>query len=106
MAFNGKEFAKLRRLTCHTQVELSKKIEQSDDFIGLVESGKQDLSLSILNKIAEVLGVPPGWIILLYDDLDKEKYHDKIYRINNLIREQLGKELIWYFIKTVKSDEQ
>ncbi len=54
VAFNIKVERTIKRLT---QAKLAELIEVHEKYIGVIEAGKQNITLKTLNKIANALGV-------------------------------------------------
>ena len=54
VAFNIKVERTIKRLT---QAKLAELIEVHEKYIGVIEAGKQNITLKTLNKIANALGI-------------------------------------------------
>ncbi len=58
-----------RRLS---QQQLAEKVRLSQSYIGRIENGTSNLTLSVLCALATALSVPPGKLLQPLEDLDRE----------------------------------
>lgn len=63
----SKNIKQFRILANITQEKLSKSTGLSRNYVSLLESGKREPSISSLNKISKVLGVPISILLLEID---------------------------------------
>lgn len=68
----GDNVGRLRRMVGITQEELAEKAGITATFIARIEGGTRGLSIDVLVKIAEALGVTPD-MILLRDNPQEKK---------------------------------
>jgi transcriptional regulator with XRE-family HTH domain len=54
------------------QKEIARKLNVTPNYVSLIESGNREPSISFLNRLAEVLGVPVG-VFFLWQESPKEK---------------------------------
>jgi transcriptional regulator with XRE-family HTH domain len=67
------------------QRAVAKKLGVSPNYISLIERGKREPSISLLNRLAHVLEVPVG-VFFLWQDADKEAIASgKLDRIRELL---------------------
>jgi len=64
----GRAIAEVRRLRGLTQKAVSERSGLTINYLSLVENGERNVSFDALNKIAEALRVPAGWLTFLGGD--------------------------------------
>lgn len=56
-----------------TQTELAGKAEISVSYLSLMEKGKRDPAISVLNKLCDVLGIPLNLLLFIASSKDELK---------------------------------
>jgi transcriptional regulator with XRE-family HTH domain len=56
---NGSELRQVRQTAGLTQVELARKLRKSQPYVSLLESGRRQLPVRVVTRVANVLDLPP-----------------------------------------------
>ena len=86
----GKNIKKYRCIKKITQEDLAERTGKTSQYISIIESGNANISVSLLVKIAAVLGIHPS---LMLDNKDENPCDDCERRIKYLTRDCSEKEM-------------
>jgi transcriptional regulator with XRE-family HTH domain len=67
------------------QREIARKVAVTPNYISLVEGGKREPSISFLNRLASVLGVPVGIFFLWQESSEERKTAQQLGKMRDLL---------------------
>ncbi len=67
------------------QREIARKLDVTPNYISLIEGGKREPSISLLNQLASVLGVPIGIFFLWQESRKGSKSPNQLDRMRDLL---------------------
>ncbi|SRR5712692_5756156 len=81
----GKAIRVVRTAAGLRQRTVARRLGVSPNYISLIEGGKREPSISLLNRLAHILGVPVG-VFFLWQEMDKEAIESgRLDRIRELL---------------------
>jgi transcriptional regulator with XRE-family HTH domain len=67
------------------QREIARRLSVSPNYISLIEGGKREPSISFLNRLASVLGVPVGVFFLWHKSSNENRATHQLDRMRDLL---------------------
>ena len=95
MSTIGNRLKKIRTEKDLTQADFGQILGVSKQAIANVESGHNNPSIELINKLIEILGVNSNWLITGKGEMFAHKFED----VKNEVLEEVDKILIKYGIK-------
>ena len=86
----GKAIKIVRTAHGLTQAELAERLSIGPSHVSLIESGRRQPSLRVLDEISTALGVPPHLLTLLSSGPEEVEAHADPKQIGELARSLLG----------------
>jgi len=63
----------------------AQKLGISPSYLSLIESGKRQPSIELINKYADILGVRPSGIMFFYEEINDGKFKNSILKMSRPI---------------------
>lgn len=87
MPHSGRQISKIRKLREMTQAQLAEEVGMSRAYLARVETGLQEPSLDLLERIAKSLRVPSGILLLDPEDFPRGVAYEALARaLENAIK--------------------
>jgi transcriptional regulator with XRE-family HTH domain len=80
----GRALKVIRTASGIKQKDIAAKLGVTSNYISLIEAGKREPSISFLKKIARMLKVPTG-LLLLWDEAESKPFKEDIEQIRTLL---------------------